>query len=111
MSAFKPPSPQDIPVLRDVVVPGQRAARGQTTRNEPRASDFEPPAEEEINEEEIHEEEIDDSAIYNSLLEPGLNSLDIEGVIDRVLDKHAPAVRDELREEFERLLERAQKNR
>lgn len=106
MSAIKPPSPQDIPVLRDVVVPGQRAARGQTTRNEPRASDFESPVEEEIN-----EEEIDDSALYNSLLEPGLNSLDIEGVIDRVLDKHAQAVRDELREEFERLLERAQKNR
>jgi len=106
MSAIKPPSPQDIPVLRDVVVPGQRAARGQMTRNEPRASDFEPPVEEEIN-----DEEIDDSAVYNSLLDPGLNSLDIEGVIDRVLDKHAQAVRDELREEFERLLERAQKNR
>lgn len=106
MSAFKPPSPQDIPVLRDVVVPGQRAARGQMTRNEPRASDFEPPVEEEIN-----DEEIDDSAVYNSLLDPGLNSLDIEGVIDRVLDKHAQTVRDELREEFERLLERAQKNR
>ena len=106
MSAFKPPSPQDIPVLRDVVVLGQRAARGQMTRNEPRASDFEPPVEEEIN-----DEEIDDSAVYNSLLDPGLNSLDIEGVIDRVLDKHAQTVRDELREEFERLLERAQKNR
>ena len=106
MSAFKPPSPQDIPVLRDVAVPGQRAARGQMTRNEPRASDFEPPVEEEIN-----DEEIDDSAVYNSLLDPGLNSLDIEGVIDRVLDKHAQTVRDELREEFERLLERAQKNR
>ena len=101
MSPSKPPSPLDIPVLHDVVVPGQRAARGQTTRSERRASDVD----------ELLEEEVDDSAVYDSLFGASLENLDIEGAIDRVLDKHTQVLREELREEFERLLEQAQKNR
>jgi hypothetical protein len=101
MSPSKPPSPLDIPVLNDVVVPGQRAARGQTTLADRRASDVEEPG----------EEEIDDSAVYNSLLGPSIENVDIEGAIDRVLDKHAQVLREELREEFERLLEEAQTKR
>jgi len=88
-------------VLHDVVVPGHRAARGQVVRTERRASDVEEPV----------EEEIDDSAVYDSLLGANLEILDIEGAIDRVLDKHAQVLREELREEFEHLLEQVQKKR
>ncbi|MDH3453155.1 MAG: hypothetical protein OEN20_12120, partial [Gammaproteobacteria bacterium] len=85
MSATKPPSPQDIPVLYDVVVPGQRAARGQPRYTGRRASD--------VLELEPEPDEVDDSAIYESLVGANLETLDIEGVIDRVLDKHAEMLR------------------
>ena len=102
MSAVKPPSPHNIPVLRDVIVPGQRAARGQMTLDERRASDVS-----EVD--DLQEEDIDDSAVYDSILGTNLETLDIEGAIDRVLDKHAQQLREELRAEFERLLEQARK--
>lgn len=112
MSVTKPPpSPEDIPVLRDVVVPG-RAARGQMRPAERRASDLvelDPDPELEL-EPESEPDEIDDSAIYESLLGPGINTLDIDGAIDRVLDRYAETLRTDLRREFQRLLEQSRKN-
>ena len=119
MSSLKPPSPYNIPVLSDVVVPGRgRAARGQMALEERRASDLtepEPPVEEveAIEEfpavEAVEADEIDESALYEDILGTSPETLDVEGVIDRVLDKHAQQLRDELRAEFERLLEQARK--
>ncbi len=121
--ARKSTSPADIPVLTDVIVPGQRAARGQTTREERRASDIDSEVDDEevddineINEvdevDEIDEvEEMDQDPLYEHLLEDVPLQLDVEGAIDRVLDRHGELLREALREEFTRLLQQARRRR
>ncbi len=96
MITDKPFSPSDLPVLTDVIVPGQRAARGQTLREQRRASDV-----------SSQEPDEDDDTLYTTLLQADALELDVEGAIDRVLDRYAEMLREDLREEFENLLARA----
>lgn len=97
MITDKPFSPADLPVLTDVIVPGQRAARGQTLREQRRASDVS----------STEPDEDDDDTLYTTLLQADALELDVEGAIDRVLDRYAEMLREDLREEFENLLARA----
>ncbi len=102
--ARKSTSPADIPVLTDVIVPGQRAARGQTTREDRRASDIDPVADD-VN------DGVEEEPLYEHVLEDPSLQLDVEGAIDRVLDRHGELLREALREEFERLLQQARDRR
>ena len=121
-----------IPTLRHVIVPGQKAARGQPRRAPRRASDPRQTVPEHLQPDEAplqaelpavdaepvapapveHFEENPaavadtpaEATLYGSVLDELAPGSDIGGRLDRILDKYTQLLREELRAEIEEIV-------